>query len=89
MLDALLNTVEQLFAQNPMATLLLSFQRRDTVEGDDSPMFTTVDRVVSQVEARQWAIECLAWRPIVLTKENNVTKEVFVFEITQPTGRQR
>lgn len=89
MLDALLNTVEQLFAQNPMATLLLSFQRRDTVEGDDSPMFTTVDRVVSQVEARQWEIECLAWRPIVLTKENNVTKEVFVFEITQPTGRQR
>mmetsp|Transcript_7827 Transcript_7827/g.11316 ORF Transcript_7827/g.11316 Transcript_7827/m.11316 type:complete len:124 (+) Transcript_7827:569-940(+) len=41
---------------------LMSFQRRDTKEGDGSAMFTTVRRVVDDVKARGWKMECLAWR---------------------------
>ena len=47
-------------------------------EGDDSKSFTTVNRVISEVKARHWAIECLAWYPVVVGQD---TSEVFVFEI--------
>ena len=98
MLDALLNTVATIFeasssSSSPPPTLLLSFQRRDTSEGDDSPNFTTVQRVIHSVTARGWSMECLAWRPVgrsanLRTNESSKVedvdpdeKEVFVFAI--------
>jgi len=83
-----------------LPTLLLSFQRRDTFEGDDSPNFTTVQRVISSILARGWTVECLAWRPVEglsrmdedivppVTKSDlpsDEEKEVFVFAI-QPSS---
>ena len=105
MLDALLNTVASIFdasasSSSSPPTLLLSFQRRDTSEGDDSPNFTTVQRVIHSVTARGWRMECLAWRPVGRgmtppINESSTTddhddgddpdeKEVFVFAI-RPT----
>ena len=88
MLSSLLNTVESLFkasaSHNP--SFILSFQRRDAQDGEESVAFTTVQGVLSAVEERGWGIECLAWRPINVRKETNgIVKdeetEVFVFEI--------
>ena len=80
MLQALLSTAADIFqrsaARHP--TLILSFQRRDAKDGDDSKSFTTVNRIIAEVKARDWAIECLAWYPVVVGED---TSEVFVFEI--------
>lgn len=92
MLDALLDTVGAVFAaagggeaagaatrkQSP--AFLMSFQRRDASGGDDSPLFTTVDRVLESVQERGWEFDCLAWRPVTLD-DGEGEKEVFVFEI--------
>ena len=78
MLTALLDTVADLFTLSPNASLLLSFQRRDAKDGDESTLFTTVNRVIHEVKARNWSIECLAWRPVVV---GNETSQVFVFEV--------
>eukprot|EP00977_Amphora_coffeiformis_P005883 scaffold1248_cov170-Amphora_coffeaeformis.AAC.2 len=59
-------------------SLLLSFQRRDSKDGDESKSFTTVNRVISEVKAREWSMDCLAWRPVVVGDDKS---EVFVFEI--------
>jgi predicted nicotinamide N-methyase len=70
MLDALLDTVAAIFeactkSSSTIPTLILSFQRRDSrCEGDDSPNFTTVHRVMRSVQARGWSMDCLAWRPV-------------------------
>ncbi|KAL7531066.1 hypothetical protein ACHAXR_003822 [Thalassiosira sp. AJA248-18] len=88
MLDSLLHTVESLFqassSNNP--SFILSFQRRDAKDGEESTMFTTVKGVISAIEERGWKLDCLAWRPVTVRKETNgvVTNdesEVFVFEI--------
>lgn len=88
MLNSLLDTVDSIFkasaANSP--TFLLSFQRRDANDGEESVSFTTVKGVIAAVEQRGWCIDCLAWRPVTVRKETNgmVTddqSEVFVFEI--------
>lgn len=58
--------------------LLLSFQRRD------SDMFTTVDRVLDEIKAHNWSVECLAWYPVTYEEdgESKSEKEVFLFEIS-------
>jgi hypothetical protein len=63
--------------------LLMSFQRRDTVEGDSSAVFTTVQRVLKDVTNRGWTMECLAWSLVHYNTEED--KEVFVFEIRPPS----
>ena len=80
MLMSLLNTVEVMFKRSSsrQPSLLLSFQRRDSKDGDESKSFTTVNRVISEVKAKNWSIECLAWRTVVVGDDNS---EVFVFEI--------
>ena len=80
MLRSLLDTVATVFERSlsRQPSLLLSFQRRDASDGDESESFTTVNRVISEVKARTWSIECLAWRPVVVGDD---TSEVFVFEI--------
>lgn len=80
MLNSLLDTVAEIFTSSPNASLLLSFQRRDAQDGDESESFTTVNRVMKNVQARKWCMECLAWRPVVV---GNDTSQVFVFEIRQ------
>lgn len=92
MLDGLLNTVDSIFQQSrrPNTSLLMSFQRRDASQGDDSEMFTTVDRVLAALYVRQWNVDCLAWHPVVYKRENGVlddSKEVFLFDIQH--SRQR
>ena len=88
MLTALLDTVASIFelssANNP--SFILSFQRRDSQDGEDSESFTTVKRVVRDVKDRGWSMDCLAWRPVTVLKEVDGqvvkdTSEVFVFEI--------
>ena len=89
MLNSLLDTVESLFSasssNNP--SFILSFQRRDSEDGEASASFTTVNRVLLEVIKRGWSIECLAWRPVTVSKETKeggvikVFSEVFVFEI--------
>ncbi len=91
MLNALLNTISFLFhSSSRPPTFLLSFQRRDTLEGDQSATFTTINRVIQSVHERGWRMECLAWRPVILDQEKhhqqevdqtNEDKEVFVFSI--------
>lgn len=87
MLDALLDTVEALFSKQERAPrLVMSFQRRDTKEGDESGTFTTVRRVINSVESRGLSIECVAWRPVRVESEAQAEvsyedKEVFVFMI--------
>lgn len=80
MLTSLLDTVAEIFTSSPKASLLLSFQRRDAKDGDESTSFTTVNRVIREVKARKWSIECLAWRPVVV---GNEMSQVLVFEIRQ------
>lgn len=88
MLESLLDTVASLFEtsfhNNP--SFILSFQRRDSRDGDDSTSFTTVNRVIREVKKRGWSMDCLAWRPVNVLKEKgvNVVKDesqVFVFEV--------
>lgn len=81
MLKSLLDTVASVFewsCARRQPSLLLSFQRRDAKDGDESQSFTTVNRVISEVRKRHWSIECLAWRPVVVGEDKS---EVFVFEI--------
>lgn len=80
MLQALLSTVSEIFHQSAarQPALILSFQRRDAKDGDDSKSFTTVNRVIAEVKARGWTIECLAWYPVVV---GNDKSEVFLLEI--------
>ena len=74
-------------------TLLMSFQRRDPADGNDSHMFTTVDRVIQEIHNRNWSLQCLAWQPVVYQEESDhdgrgekdvstTIKEVFLFEIS-------
>ncbi|KAL9189703.1 hypothetical protein ACHAXT_009378 [Thalassiosira profunda] len=88
MLSSLLDTVESIFeassGNNP--SLILSFQRRDAKDGEESVAFTTVDGVLAAVKRRGWSIDCLAWRPVKVKKEvegvvTDDKSEVFVFEI--------
>lgn len=89
MLTSLLDTVESIFKSsshnNP--SFILSFQRRDAKDGEESSSFTTVNRIISSVKKRGWTIDCLAWRPVTVRKEecNGDVKEeqseVFVFDI--------
>jgi predicted TPR repeat methyltransferase len=88
MLQSLLNTVSSLFTasshNNP--SFILSFQRRDSEDGDESASFTTVNRVIREVKERGWEISCLAWRPVTVLKEKDGSilkdeSQVFVFEI--------
>lgn len=87
MLHSLFNTVESIFASNNNPSFILSFQRRDAKEGEESSSFTTVKGVISAVEDRGWICECLAWRPVAVRKEESngtvtdAESEVFVFEI--------
>ena len=84
MLDSLLDTVAAIFdaskARSPK--LLMGFQRRD---GNDSSMFTTVDRVLASVKSHGWRIECLAWHPVTFGNDEP-PKEVFIFEISPGTS---
>mmetsp|Transcript_32897 Transcript_32897/g.59331 ORF Transcript_32897/g.59331 Transcript_32897/m.59331 type:complete len:327 (+) Transcript_32897:111-1091(+) len=88
MLTSLLNTVQSLFnassSNNP--SFILSFQRRDAKDGEESATFTTVNGVIAAVEKRGWSLDCLAWRPVTVRKEADGAviddeSEVFVFEI--------
>ena len=80
MLEALLDTVRAVFEQSKRSpTFIMSFQRRDG-GGDDSALFTTVDRVLTSVTGRGWSFDCLAWRPVQLG-DGEGDKEVFIFEI--------
>lgn len=81
MLDALLDTVQGVFDQSKQSPkFLMSFQRRDARGGNDSALFTTVDRVLKAVNDRGWSFDCLAWRPVQLG-DGEGDKEVFIFEI--------
>lgn len=90
MLNSLLNTVNLLFqasaSNNP--SFILSFQRRDANDGEESVAFTTVSGFVAEIHRRGWSLDCLAWRPVTVRKETkdglvvNEESEVFVFEIT-------
>lgn len=88
MLDSLLDTVADLFDSSAgnKPSFILSFQRRDAKGGKDSTAFTTVDGIIAAVKERGWALDCLAWRNVNITKDvdGGVIKdasEVFVFEI--------
>mmetsp|Transcript_34317 Transcript_34317/g.83006 ORF Transcript_34317/g.83006 Transcript_34317/m.83006 type:complete len:307 (+) Transcript_34317:188-1108(+) len=87
MLVALLDTVESIFnASSNNPSFILSFQRRDAQEGEESLAFTTVRGVIAAIEERGWRVECLAWRPVTVRKETNgiITddeSEVYVFDI--------
>jgi len=77
MMEPLFETINCVFERSRHAKLLLSFQRRDTKEGNNSVNFTTVDRVLITMQRRGWAVDCLAWRQINKADPN----EVFLFEI--------
>lgn len=86
MLDGLLDSVASIFtmaSSNNDVAFLMSFQRRDAQDGNESSTFTTVDKVLRSVEERGWRLKCLAWRPVVVKGEGdyNEVKEVYVFEI--------
>lgn len=93
MLDGLLSTVASICQRATRPPIfLMSFQRRDPANGNpDNAMFTTVDRVLAEVMARGWTVDCLAWHPVVYHDTNHTeddkkngatnTKEVFLFEI--------
>jgi len=82
MLTTLLDTVASIFESSSKRSpsLLMSFQRRDAGDGDDSPTFTTVTRVLEAVAARNWSITSLAWRTVNVDGQD-CEKEVFLFEI--------
>lgn len=85
MLDGLLNSVSTVFESSKSNDIafLMSFQRRNAKEGNESATFTTVERVLSSVEARGWKLKSLAWRPVLVKGEDDwqEEKDVFVFEI--------
>ena len=90
MLQAVLDTVESLFrASTNSPPLILSFQRRDAKDGEDSVAFTTVRGILSAINDRGWSCKNLAWREVTVLKEgggeDDAVKEdqseVFVFEI--------
>lgn len=102
MLNALLDTVDSLLkassssssssssslSSNNNPSFLLSFQRRDANDGEESAAFTTVSGFIAEIHRRGWTLDCLAWRPLTVWKESSndgtVTEdesEVFVFEI--------
>jgi Lysine methyltransferase len=85
MLQGLLTTVETIFHLSSRSPkLLLSFQRRDPVDTNNTKMFTTVDQVIEALRARKWSVECLAWHPVGYYQEEDGTtdfsKEVFLLE---------
>lgn len=89
MLSSLFDTVAALFKSSVASSppFILSFQRRDAKEGEDSKAFTTLDGILQAVQDRGWKLECLAWRHVTVPKETEegnilmVQSEVFVFEI--------
>ena len=89
MLNSLLKTVESIFQSSSNdPKFILSFQRRDAQDGKESSLFTTVDGVIEAIKVRGWKIDCLAWRPVSVSREasdgkvSDVETEVFVFEIS-------
>ena len=88
MLNSLLKTVESIFQSSSGSSFILSFQRRDAKDGAESSLFTTVDGVIDAIKTRGWKIDCLAWRPVIVSREasdgnvSDVETEVFVFEIS-------
>lgn len=89
MLTSLLDTVASLFESNSHnnPSFILSFQRRDSKDGEESAAFTTVNGVIGEVRGRGWRMDCLAWRHVMVMKERDdglvvrEESEVFVFEI--------
>ncbi|CAB9504384.1 Putative methyltransferase [Seminavis robusta] len=88
MLEGLLDTVQSIFETSKRSpTLLMSFQRRDPdkpEETNTSKMFTTVDRVMEELKAQEWAVECLVWHPVVYHEEDGKrddSKEVFLLQV--------
>ena len=84
MLDGVLSTVQGIFetSKRPSPTLLLSFQRRDPKDSDSSLMFTSVDRILQEIqEKRHWKVDCLGWSPVKYEDQEEV-QEVFLFEVT-------
>jgi len=88
MLNSLLDTFDLLFKcskSNP--PLILSFQRRDAKDGEESIVFTTVKGVLQAVRNRGWGYENLAWRTVKVKKQSDngdvkdEESEVFLFEI--------
>ena len=87
MLQALISTVEAVFKVSKRSPkLLMSFQRRDPdkLESTTSNMFTTVDGIINELQARKWAVDCLAWHPVAYNEggKQNLSKEVFLLEIS-------
>ena len=88
MLNSLLKTVESIFQSSLGSSFILSFQRRDAQDGKESSLFTTVDGIIDAIKAKGWKIDCLAWRPVSVSREasdgkvSDVETEVFVFEIS-------
>jgi len=95
MLNALLDTVEAIFAAAATTkssksdtkgeysgpTFVMSFQRRDTpTSNGQSSIFTTVERVVDAMKGRGWNVDCLAWHPVKLDGDQP-DQEVYLFEI--------
>jgi predicted nicotinamide N-methyase len=88
MLNSLLNTVSDLFkaSEGNCPTFILSFQRRDAIDGKKRSAFTTVDSILEYVKQRGWAIECLTWRYVTIRRDTDEgliqgKTEVYVFEI--------
>ena len=93
MLDGLLNTVQAIVDRNRnrQPTFLMSFQRRDPKDGDDSAHFTSIRRVYQAVLRRGWGMKCLVWHPVSIPQEGasldnensteQSTSEVYLFEI--------
>lgn len=84
MLESLLDTVASIFVLSS-PVFIMSFQRRDSGGDSSSNMFTTVEGVIEAIQARNWNLECLSWRPL----EDDDTKEVYVFEITTSAASTR
>lgn len=90
MLQSVFDTVESIFraSTNP-PPLILSFQRRDAKDGDESVSFTTVTGILNAMNDRGWSCKNLAWREVTVLKEDGGEdgavkedqSEVFVFEI--------
>lgn len=99
MLDPLLDTVAALFDAASSSTrdapsFILSFQRRDAKDGEESSSFTTVTRILKAVGDRGWTAECLSWRTVAVKKETgdgatvDDLSEVYVYEIRIKRGRR-
>ena len=95
MLRSVLDTVEAIFrASKKPPPLILSVQRRDAEDGDDSVSFTTVRGILAAMNDRGWICTNLAWREVAVLKEDGgedgavreESTEVFVFEINVSKG---